>query len=212
MPRCSVILVLLIAGAARTSGPFSPDSAEPSGAKALAALLENHGVDVTGTEDLKDATDSRAGKTLLIAPGGSLSRSDWQDIAQAGWSHVVLMRPSSRALDVFAPGVESASQTMPSDSRSPACDLPAAVKAGTATVGGVSYSAPDSAITCYGDGINHTVIRLDDERQIVDVVGLATDVHQRPTGRGRQRGAGAEPDRYAFRAGLVLAAVRDQQL
>lgn len=166
-----VILVLLIAGASRTSGPFSPDSAEPSGAKALAALLENHGVDVTGTEDLQDATDSGAGKTLLIAPGGSLSRSDWQDIAQAGWSHVVLMRPTSRALDAFAPGVESASQTMPSDSRSPACDLPAAAKAGTATVGGVSYSAPDSATACYGDGINHTVIRLDDEGTTVDVVG-----------------------------------------
>lgn len=165
------VLVLLIAGAARTSGPFSPDSADPAGAKALAALLKNHGVDVTGTEDLQTAVDSASGKTLLVAPGGSLSRSDWLDIARAGWSHLVLIRPSTRALEVVAPGVLDASSTLPKDSRSPDCDLPAAVKAGTATVSGVSYSAPDSAIACYGDGINHTVIRLETDGQIVDVVG-----------------------------------------
>lgn len=165
------VLVLLIAGAARTSGPFSPDSADPAGAKALATLLKNHGVDVMGTEDLETAVDSAAGKTLLVAPGGSLSRSDWQDIARAGWSHIVLIRPSAKALEVVAPGVLDASSTLPKDSRSPDCDLPAAVKAGTATVSGVSYSAPDSAIACYGDGINHTVIRLETDGQIVDVVG-----------------------------------------
>jgi hypothetical protein len=165
------VLVLLIAGAARTSGPFSPDSADPAGAKALAALLENHGVDVRGTEDLDDALDGGSDRALLIAPGGSLNRSDWLDIAQAGWGHVVLIRPSSRALDVLAPGVLNSTESLPENSRSPECDLPAAVKAGTATVGGVSYSAPDSAITCYGDGINHTVVRLDVQGMTVDVVG-----------------------------------------
>lgn len=140
------VLVLLIAGAARTSGPFSPDSADPAGAKALAALLENHGVDVRGTEDLQDATDAGSDRTLLVAPGGSLSSADWRDIAQAGWSHVVLIRPSARALNVFAPGVKDASSSLPEDSRSPDCELPAAVRAGTATVSGVSYSAPESAI------------------------------------------------------------------
>ncbi|WBQ03957.1 DUF4350 domain-containing protein [Kribbella sp. CA-293567] len=165
------VLVLLIAGAARTSGPFSPDSAEPSGTKALAALLEDHGVDVTGTEDLKDALGSGAGRTLLIAPGGSLRRSDWERIANGSWSHVVLIRPTTRALEAVAPGVRNSSETLPKRSRSPGCDLPAAVKAGTATVAGVSYSAPDSAIACYGDGINHTVIRLETGGKTVDVVG-----------------------------------------
>jgi hypothetical protein len=33
------VVALLIASAARTSGPFSPDSAEPTGAKGLATLL-----------------------------------------------------------------------------------------------------------------------------------------------------------------------------
>jgi hypothetical protein len=165
------VLVLLIAGAARTSGPFSPDSADPAGAKALAALLKNHGVEVTGTTAYQDAVDGSADKTLLIAPGGSLSRSDWEDIAMGGWGHVVLIRPGTRALELIAPGVLNASTTLPEDSRSPDCDLPAAVKAGTATVSGASYSAPDSAITCYGDGINHTLIRLETGGKIVDVVG-----------------------------------------
>ncbi|NEA30932.1 DUF4350 domain-containing protein [Streptomyces sp. SID13031] len=165
------VLVLLIAGAARTSGPFSPDSAEPAGAKALATLLGDHGVNVRGTEDVQDALDGDSSQTLLIAPGGSLNRSDLLDIAKAGWGHIVLIRPSTRTLEVVAPGVLDASATLPEDSRSPDCDLPAAVKAGTATVSGVSYSAPDSAITCYGDGINHTLIRLESGGKIVDVVG-----------------------------------------
>src|SRR3954468_11476806 len=90
------VLVLLIAGAARTSGPFSPDSADPAGAKALAALLENHNVDVTGTTAYQDAVDGSADKTLLVAPGGYLSRSDWEDISMAGWGHVVLILPTTR--------------------------------------------------------------------------------------------------------------------
>ncbi|MFI5709690.1 DUF4350 domain-containing protein [Kribbella sp. NPDC051620] len=165
------LLVLLIAGAARTSGPFSPDSADPAGAKALAALLENHQVEVTGTTAYEDAIDGSADKTLLIAPGGSLSRSDWEDIAMAGWGHVVLIRPGTRALELIAPGVLNASSTLPEDSRSPDCDLPAAVKAGTATVSGVSYSSAGASAACYGDGIHHTLIRLETGGKIVDVVG-----------------------------------------
>ncbi|GAA1555843.1 DUF4350 domain-containing protein [Kribbella sancticallisti] len=166
-----VVIVILIAGTARTSGPFSPDSTKPTGARALAELLEDHNVDVTGTEELFDALQPGAGKTLLIAPSGSLSRRDLENIDHAGWSHLVLVRPTTRALEVLAPGVRNASQTLPEDSRPGGCDLAAATKAGTATVGGTSYSAPESADTCYGDGINHTVVRLESEGRIVDVVG-----------------------------------------
>ncbi|TCN44299.1 uncharacterized protein DUF4350 [Kribbella orskensis] len=166
-------IVILIAGAARTSGPFSPDSAKPTGAMALARLLEDHGVDVTGTDFLGEATESGAGKTLLVAPTGSLSRSDWQRISEAQWSHVVLIRPSLRALETLAPGVLDATESLPEDSRDPGCELPAAVKAGTATVGGTSYSAPDAAHTCYGDGINNTLVRTEVDGRIVDVVGTS---------------------------------------
>jgi hypothetical protein len=168
-----VLIIVLIAGAARTSGPFSPDSTKASGAKALATLLENHNVDVTGTENVQDAFEPGAGRTLLIAPTGSLGRADWMQIFGSGWSHIVLIQPPTRALEILAPGVLDATETLPEDSRAPDCDLPAAVKAGTATVSGVSYSAPESAQACYGDGINHTVIRLESASKIVDVVGSA---------------------------------------
>ena len=45
----------------------APDSTTPAGAKALAALLENHQVEVTGTTTYQDAVDGSADKTLLIA-------------------------------------------------------------------------------------------------------------------------------------------------
>lgn len=165
------VLVMMILTASRTSGPFSPDSAEPTGAKALASLLENHGVDVLGTQDLQDAVGSGTDRTLLVAPGGSLDRSDWQRIADAHWSHLVLVRPSYLALEVLAPGVHDASATLSKGSRAPACELKEAVQSGTVTVAGTSYTAPESAKACYGDGINHTVVRLESEGRIVDVIG-----------------------------------------
>ncbi|TWD82159.1 uncharacterized protein DUF4350 [Kribbella amoyensis] len=165
------VFVVMIATTARTTGPFSPDSAEPTGARALASLLRDHGVEVTGTENVDDAQADGEGRALLITPGGALSRSDWQRIGSAGWDHVILVRPDERALEVFAPGIESVSAGLSEESRQPGCDLPAAVKAGTATVAGTSYSAPSEAQTCYGDGINHTVIRLENGDRTVDVIG-----------------------------------------
>jgi hypothetical protein len=166
-----IAIVIMIATSARTSGPFSPDSTESAGARALATLLKNHNVDVHGTEVLDDAVAAGNGKTLLIGPAGSLDRSDWQRIADAGWSHVVLIRPGTRALETLAPGVHETGQVLSSDSRQAGCELPAAVKAGAVTVGGSTYSAPSGAQACYGDGINNTVIRLETGGRIVDVVG-----------------------------------------
>ncbi|MEU4196321.1 DUF4350 domain-containing protein [Kribbella sp. NPDC026611] len=163
--------VLLIASSASTSGPFSPDSAQPDGARALAALLKNHNVSVHGTEALTAATSEGEGKALIIGPSGALDRADWQDIAQSDWDHIILVRPSSRALEVLAPGVHPTGNTIASRSREPGCELPAAVKAGTATVSGPTYSAPGDAQACYGDGVNNTVIRVQTAGRTVDVVG-----------------------------------------
>lgn len=166
-----MVIVLLITTSARTSGPFSPDSTEPAGAKALATLLADHGVKVAGTGELDDAVASGTGRTLLIAPGGSLRPEDWRRIAAARWSHVVLVRPSHRALTALAPGVANAYDTLDEASRAPACDLTAAARAGTATVSGTSYSAPASADRCYGNGIQHTVVRVEVDGRTVDVIG-----------------------------------------
>jgi len=93
------VIAVMIGTADRTTGPFSPDSVEPSGAKALATMLGDHGVDVHGTENLNDAIGNGAGRALLIAPDGYLSRSDWQEIRDADWGHLILLRPDSRALE-----------------------------------------------------------------------------------------------------------------
>jgi hypothetical protein len=167
-------MVIMIATSAQTSGQFSPNSTEPTGARALAALLKNHNVDVHDIDSLNDVKQSGDGKTLLIGPGGSLERSDWQRIADARWTHLVLVRPSGQALDVLAPGVRSTGDVLALRSREANCDLPAAVKAGTATVSGYTYSAPENAIGCYGDGINNTVVRLVLDGRTVDVIGTPT--------------------------------------
>ena len=63
-----IAIVVMIATTARTSGPFSPDSTESDGARALATLLKNHSVDVHSTEVLDDAVQPGDGKTLVIGP------------------------------------------------------------------------------------------------------------------------------------------------
>jgi hypothetical protein len=164
-------IVVLIVTSARTSGPFSPDSTKSDGARALAALLENHNVAVHSTESLDDAAQPGDGRALLVGPSGSLDDSDWQQIVQARWSHIILIRPSTRALSALAPGVQLSGDSVTSRSREPGCDLPAAVKAGTVTVSGPTYNAPDNATTCYGDGIHNTVVRLQVGDRTVDVIG-----------------------------------------
>jgi hypothetical protein len=164
-------IVVSIATSARTSGPFSPDSTKSNGARALSALLEKHSVAVRGTETLEDAEESGDGRTLLIGPSGSLDDSDWQQIADAQWSHIILIRPGSRALEALAPGVRATGDLLATRSREPGCELQAATRAGTATVSGPTYSAPDGATACYGDGIHSTVVRLQLDDRIVDVVG-----------------------------------------
>jgi hypothetical protein len=164
-------IVVSIATSARTSGPFSPDSTKSNGARALSALLEKHSVAVRGTETLADAEESGDGRTLLIGPSGSLDDSDWQQIGDAQWSHIILIRPGSRALQALAPGVRATGDLLATRSREPGCELQAATRAGTATVSGPTYTAPDGAITCYGDGIHSTVVRLQLDDRIVDVVG-----------------------------------------
>ncbi|MFG1906169.1 DUF4350 domain-containing protein [Kribbella sp. NPDC048928] len=164
-------IAVSIATSARTSGPFSPDSTKANGARALSALLEKHSVAVRGTETLEDAEESGDGRTLLIGPSGSLDDSDWQQIADAQWSHIILIRPGSRALEALAPGVRATGDLLATRSREPGCELHAATRAGTATVSGPTYTAPDGATTCYGDGIHGTVVRLQLDDRIVDVVG-----------------------------------------
>lgn len=168
------VLVLLVAIAGtRTSGPFSPDSTDASGAKALAVLLGNHNVSVESTDDLSDAVDPRSGSTLLIAPGGSLDANSWNRIHDARWEHLVLVRPGSVALETLAPGVRMAG-TVPTGSRSSGCDIAPSQRAGTATVGGMTYSAPAGADSCYGDGIHGSIVRIEDEGRLIDVVGTPT--------------------------------------
>ncbi|MFC0626648.1 DUF4350 domain-containing protein [Kribbella deserti] len=164
------VMALFVVNGARTTGPFSPDSAEPTGARALAALLDDHGVNVEGTNDLSDATASGSGRILLVAPGGAVRRDDWQRIADAGWAHIVLVQPSRTALEVLAPGVTS-TNSLSRDSRAPRCELAAAVKAGTVTVSGTAYSAPAEADGCYGDGLHHSMVRLETGSRTVDVLG-----------------------------------------
>ncbi len=103
-----LVAIFLGAGGVRTSTPLDPDNPDPEGARALARVLADHGVDVTVVRDADalDAADA-AGSTVLVTStdllGDSTSR---RLLAATRDARLVLAAPgpgTTRALGIFAP-------------------------------------------------------------------------------------------------------------
>lgn len=85
-----------------------PQSREPRGAAAVAALLQRHaGVQLRTVRHSADLADAVAGGTLLVTPGPDATPQARERIAQAARraDTVVLIRPDEATLDELAPGV-----------------------------------------------------------------------------------------------------------
>ncbi|MFD6419515.1 DUF4350 domain-containing protein [Streptomyces sp. NPDC060194] len=143
------LAVLLIAGFAIAAlrsgdehGRLDPRSYTQQGAKAVAELLADHGVDtrvVTSTS----AAAAAAGPdtTLLVASPDLLTDSQLRTLRSAvtdSGGRTVLLAPGDASLDTLAPDVDTATPA-PERTLRPDCPLPAARRAGTADTGGTGY-------------------------------------------------------------------------
>ncbi len=72
-----LVVVLLGLGGVRTASPLDPDNPDPGGARALARVLEDHGVDVTVVRgaDALDAEPVPSGTTVLVTSTDQLGDS-----------------------------------------------------------------------------------------------------------------------------------------
>ncbi|WP_020577229.1 DUF4350 domain-containing protein [Actinopolymorpha alba] len=194
----AIVLVLVIGGAVfavlqsgTTGGPLDPRSARQAGGRALAVLLEERGVEVQRARTLAEAVEYAAqDATLLVTEPDLLVPSQLTRLAAAPTRHLVLFNPGEEVLFTLAPKVTIAGEAL-ARTRSPGCDLEAAVRAGAVRADGPMYRilSGTPATTCYGDGTRGALVRLTaaaapdspsgqtaggQARRTIDVVGVAT--------------------------------------
>ncbi|MFJ2024428.1 DUF4350 domain-containing protein [Streptomyces sp. NPDC087897] len=156
----AALLILVVAGvtfaAVRSGtnhGQLDPRSADPRGSRAVAELLEARGISVTVATTLAEATAAAGPDTTLLVTGPNLlTRSQQLRLAEAtsaSAGRTLLVGPGPATTTRLAPGVRVEQQKAVS-ALAPACDLPAARRAGTADLGGIRYTVQDpAATTCY---------------------------------------------------------------
>ncbi|MFJ9787847.1 DUF4350 domain-containing protein [Streptomyces globosus] len=146
-------------------GRLDPRSADPSGTRAVAALLRDRGVStrIVTTADAA-ARAAGPGTTLLVARPdllGPRARGTIRSAADLSGGRIVLLAPGSTALRDLAPSVHTAGASR-TDTPAPGCALPAARTAGRAdTGGGLRYTTTGAgAAACYPDGGRPTLLVL----------------------------------------------------
>jgi Domain of unknown function (DUF4350) len=157
-------LVYSILAGRSTGGPMDPQSAQRTGARALAVLLQERGVEVQRVERFEDAIDKMGpDATLLVTTPDLLDRSRLGRLRHATYHRIVLFEPGEEALARFGTqSVYAAGDAMPKV-REPGCELAAARRAGTVDVRGPMYRVPggsEGTEVCYGDGTRGSVVEL----------------------------------------------------
>jgi hypothetical protein len=147
-------VVLTVIGTRADRGALDPDSVEPGGSAALAALLRDRGVVVTPADRPEALTALDPATTVLVAVPDRLRRADLAVLTRSG-ARVVLVAPGERALEALAPGVRPGTPPpglLDTADAMPACGLPAAVAAGAVDLDGAVYEVTPPATGCYPRG------------------------------------------------------------
>ncbi|MFG2571003.1 DUF4350 domain-containing protein [Streptomyces sp. NPDC048481] len=181
----ALAIALLLAGAVTLAalqsearhGALDPRSADPSGSRALAELLADHGVSTRLVTSLAEArTAARPDTTLLVAAPDLLTPPQQRDLhtsTAASGGRTLLVAPSSASVTTLAPGVSADPAHSRDSVLSPDCALPAARRAGTAETGGIRYSTHRPGVdACYPSERLATLLRIPDSTGDGDTVVL----------------------------------------
>jgi hypothetical protein len=122
----AVLVVLLLGGRPATSTPLDPDNPGPHGARAVARVLDDQGVDVRvarGAAAL-DAETLGPGATVVVTSTYLLGRSTADRlVAHLSGASLVVVEPAPGAVEAL--GYSAPSFTVPSDAdRAASCDDP----------------------------------------------------------------------------------------
>ncbi|GII00924.1 DUF4350 domain-containing protein [Planobispora takensis] len=145
--------VTVLIASPRPGGRLDSEATTPVGAHALAQLLRDQGVEVRPAGTVEKARELATPDSLLLV-GRTEFLADstlMAELAEVPGDRL-LIEPVTQALQALAPGVSAGALT-DVESREPGCDLPAALRAGTAMTGGVSYNGPAGSRSCYGGSV-----------------------------------------------------------
>jgi len=169
-----VTAVLALVSGTSPSGALDPRSYDQQGTHALAALLERGGTPVQVVDTGTQALAAAGPRTVVVlpfpeqlpeaelalvgrVPGGLLVLGAEQDAVDALGLPVAADPPSAAQL------------------RRPACDLPAAVRAGAIRVGGARYSGRGTG--CYASGGSAGLLALERGRLLLGSADPLTNEH-----------------------------------
>lgn len=180
----AVALTYLVSGGGNGIA-LDPEGTGPDGARALARVIDGHGVPVQivrSDAELTDANTAHASATVVVSQTGLLGDGDVDALShlRPGGGALVLVTPTQRQLDVLATGVR---EIGPAARRvvAPGCDVRAAQAAGRADAGGFTYAVDSgsAATGCYRIGGHPSYVVLSGPRPTV-VIGqarLLTNAH-----------------------------------
>ncbi|MHC3000532.1 hypothetical protein OB08_15820 [Microbacterium sp. HJ5] len=128
---------------------LDPESAGPTGTRALVEILRDHGVEVAVVRDRTAAAEALAEgeATLVLSDAPALSDEALRAVTDAA-ADVVLIDPRSRTVDLLLPGAGSAGFA-PAGAVAPGCEFPAAVRAGDIEPGALFEPGDSGTATCY---------------------------------------------------------------
>ncbi|WP_415944621.1 DUF4350 domain-containing protein [Streptomyces sp. 067-1] len=182
----ALALVLLLAGAAAIAvvrsdarhGALDPRSADPYGSRAVAELLADRGVSTRVVTTLDEARAATGRNTTLLVAGPDLLTERQQtrlhSATTGSGGRTVLVAPGG-AVERLAPGVTADPALSFDSTLAPACDLPAARRAGDADTGGVRYSTHLEADACYPSRRLATLLRIPDPSAKASAEGAQGD-------------------------------------
>jgi hypothetical protein len=143
---------------------LDPRSADPQGTRAAARLLADRGVTSTVVTTTREAAAAAGRSTTLLVAVPDLLTAEQRTalhgtIKRAG-GRTVMLAPGPASTRSLAPGAETAGRTA-IRTLAAGCGLPAARRAGSALLGGVTYRTElPGADSCYAAGAQPTLLRL----------------------------------------------------
>ena len=148
----AVALLSVLSRGNQTFGVLEPASYEPTGSRATAQVLRGQGVQIDTVRTAAEARRGAAGATVLVTNPDLVRPAQLAELrAQA--KDLVLVSPTRKTLDEVLPGARNEGSVGP-DVRPPDCTNAAAVAAGAARVGGITYRTTLSgARSCYAGAL-----------------------------------------------------------
>lgn len=172
------LLLVLVGAAVLTGGgrggSVDPEAYDPGGARALATLLRDRGVEVVRTSDVPTTlAATTATSTLFLPQAGLLSSEELGALSKAPGDLVVAGAAPGPLADLGVP--VSPVDMVRVTERRPSCDLPVAANAGSVDLGGLVVTGPQGSAACYRVGDGFALVAVSDGPVVVGSTSLFTN-------------------------------------